>query len=48
MQLAFGGGVEESDLELVVAAGGDIVDVGRAILGSPLLDLRLDVVGRDA
>ena len=48
VQLAFGGGAKESDLELVVAAGGDIVDVGRAILGSPLLDLRLDVVGRDA
>jgi len=43
-QLAFGGGVRLQDLAAIAAAGATIVDIGRAILDAPLLDLRLDVV----
>ncbi|MEX2558151.1 MAG: nicotinate-nucleotide pyrophosphorylase [Actinomycetota bacterium] len=41
--LALGGGVGSHHLEPARAAGADVVDVGRAILGAPLLDLRFDV-----
>jgi nicotinate-nucleotide pyrophosphorylase (carboxylating) len=43
IKLAFAGGVTASELETVIAAGADIVDVGRAIIDAPLLDYRLDV-----
>jgi nicotinate-nucleotide pyrophosphorylase (carboxylating) len=45
IKLAFAGGVTLADLEEVIAAGADIVDVGRAIIDAPLLDLSLDVEG---
>lgn len=41
--LAFSGGVRMEDLARVRAAGADAVDIGRAILEAPLLDLRFDV-----
>jgi nicotinate-nucleotide pyrophosphorylase (carboxylating) len=41
--LAFGGGVGVEDMASIRLAGADIVDVGRAVLGSPMLDLRFDV-----
>lgn len=44
--LGFGGGVTAARLEAVVAAGAEVIDVGRAIVDAPLLDLRLDVVTR--
>jgi nicotinate-nucleotide pyrophosphorylase (carboxylating) len=46
VRLAFGGGVRLQDLEPAVNAGADAVDVGRAILDAPLLDLRMRVVSR--
>ncbi|WP_156271357.1 nicotinate-nucleotide diphosphorylase [Neomoorella glycerini] len=45
VKLAFAGGVTPAGLEEVIAAGADIVDVGRAIIDAPLLDLSLDVEG---
>lgn len=43
VKLAFAGGVTLEELKAVIAAGADIVDVGRAIIDAPLLDLSLDV-----
>lgn len=45
VRLAFAGGVTPDRLPAVIAAGADIVDVGRAIIDAPLLDFRLDVEG---
>jgi nicotinate-nucleotide pyrophosphorylase (carboxylating) len=45
VKLAFAGGVTPAGLEEVIDAGADIVDVGRAIIDAPLLDLSLDVEG---
>lgn len=42
--LAFGGGVSFEDLLPARELGADAVDVGRAILNAPLLDLRLQVI----
>jgi nicotinate-nucleotide pyrophosphorylase (carboxylating) len=42
--LAFGGGVRLEDLQRARALGAQAVDVGRAILDAPLLDLRLRIV----
>ena len=46
IQLAFAGGVDTGTLPAVATAGADIVDVGRAILAQPLLDLRFVVDAR--
>jgi nicotinate-nucleotide pyrophosphorylase (carboxylating) len=46
VRLAFGGGVRLQDLEPAANAGADAVDVGRAILDAPLLDLRMRVLSR--
>ena len=46
VRLAFGGGVRLQDLASAAKAGADAVDVGRAILDAPLLDLRMRVVSR--
>jgi nicotinate-nucleotide pyrophosphorylase (carboxylating) len=45
IQIAFAGGVTQDKLEAVIAARADIVDVGRAIIDAPILDLSLDVAG---
>jgi len=42
--LAFGGGAGIDDLAPAASAGADAIDVGRAILGAPLLDLRMRVL----
>jgi len=42
--LAFGGGVRLEDLQEAQRLGAEAVDVGRAILDAPLLDLRLRVI----
>jgi nicotinate-nucleotide pyrophosphorylase (carboxylating) len=42
--LAFGGGVTLEQLSAAHAAGAQAVDVGRAILDAPLLDLRMRVI----
>lgn len=42
-KLAFGGGVTLSDIELIRELDVDIVDVGRAIVDAPLLDMSLRV-----
>lgn len=44
IRIAFSGGVSQADLEGIIAAGADIVDMGRAIIDAPLLDFRFDVV----
>ena len=44
LTLAFGGGVRLEDLERAWQLGAQAVDVGRAILDAPLLDLRMRVV----
>ncbi|ADL07155.1 nicotinate-nucleotide pyrophosphorylase [Thermosediminibacter oceani] len=43
IRLAFSGGVVKDELDEIIAAGADIVDVGRAIIDAPLLDFTLDV-----
>jgi nicotinate-nucleotide pyrophosphorylase (carboxylating) len=43
VRVAFSGGVDPTNLDAVMDAGATIVDVGRAILDAPMLDLRLDV-----
>ncbi|MCG0275185.1 MAG: hypothetical protein L5655_03345 [Thermosediminibacteraceae bacterium] len=43
IRLAFSGGVTRDELDEIIAAGADIVDVGRAIIDAPLLDFTLDV-----
>jgi len=48
VKIAFGGGVTAERLEEVVAAGADIIDIGRAIIDAPILDFRLDVLQRAA
>ena len=48
LTLAFGGGVRLEDLGHAAASGADAVDVGRAILDAPLLDLRMRVIGPHA
>lgn len=45
VRIAFGGGVDENNLEKVIDAGAEIVDVGRAIIDAPILDFSLDVIG---
>lgn len=42
--IAFGGGVHTGNLQDAIAAGADIIDIGRAIIDAPLLDFRLDVL----
>ncbi|MCS7233152.1 MAG: nicotinate-nucleotide pyrophosphorylase [Synergistetes bacterium] len=44
VKVAFSGGVKADDIENVIEAGADIVDVGRAIIDAPLLDFSLDVI----
>jgi len=46
VKIAFGGNVTAQRLEEVVAAGADIIDIGRAIIDAPILDFRLDVQQR--
>lgn len=46
IRLAFGGGVRLQDLSPAAEAGADAVDVGRAILDAPLLDLRMRVISK--
>ncbi|OAT86391.1 nicotinate-nucleotide pyrophosphorylase [Desulfotomaculum copahuensis] len=48
VQIAFAGGVTGDELAAVIAAGADIVDVGRAIIDAPMLDFRLDVQAEGA
>lgn len=43
VKIAFGGGVTPDGLEEVIAAGADIIDIGRGIIDAPILDFRLDV-----
>ncbi len=43
VKIAFGGGVTLENLDDVLVAGPDIVDVGRAIIDAPILDFRLKV-----
>lgn len=40
---AYAGNVTLDDIEAIREAGGDVVDIGRAIIDAPLLDMRLEV-----
>ena len=44
VEVAFAGGVQLGDVETLADIGVDVVDIGRAIVDAPLLDMRLDVV----
>jgi nicotinate-nucleotide pyrophosphorylase (carboxylating) len=46
IKIAFAGGVTSASLGEVIAAGTDIVDVGRSVIDAPLLDFRFDVLER--
>ena len=46
VRIAFAGGVTGLTLDDVIAAGADIVDVGRSVIDAPLLDFRFDVLNR--
>lgn len=48
VQIAFAGGVTLNDLEDLQQEDIDIVDIGRAILDAPLIDLRYDVVNTES
>lgn len=43
VRVALGGGVNRDNFDQVLAAGVDLVDIGRAIIDAPLLDLRYSV-----
>jgi nicotinate-nucleotide pyrophosphorylase (carboxylating) len=43
VRIAFGGGVTCDRLEVVITAGADAIDIGRAVIDAPLLDFRFDV-----
>ena len=43
LSLAYGGGVVLDQIEEIIAAGADIIGVGRAIIDAPLMDLRLEM-----
>lgn len=47
IQIAYAGGFTDADMQAVIDAGCDIVDVGRAIIDAPLLDLSLDIQRKD-
>ncbi|MDA8335131.1 MAG: nicotinate-nucleotide pyrophosphorylase [Peptococcaceae bacterium] len=42
-RLAFAGGVVLARVPAAIAAGADIIDVGRAVIDAPMLDFRFDV-----
>lgn len=46
VKIAFAGGVNLYGLDDVVAAGAEIIEVGREIIDAPILDFRLDVIGK--
>ncbi len=46
VKIGFGGAVTVNELEDVIKAGADVVDVGRAIIDAPMLDFRFDVTTR--
>ena len=45
IQVAFAGDVKLTDIPELAKMGADILDIGKAIIDAPLLDIRLDVVG---
>jgi nicotinate-nucleotide pyrophosphorylase (carboxylating) len=44
VRLAFGGGVQLTDIDWLRGLDVDIVDIGRAIVDAPLLDMTFRVV----
>lgn len=44
IQVAFGGGITLKDIESLKTLDLDLLDIGRAIVDAPLLDMKLDVV----
>ncbi len=44
IKIAYSGGVNLKDIEIIEECGADIVDVGRAIIDAPMLDFSLDVI----
>lgn len=45
VRFAFGGGISLDEVDTLIDAGADVIDVGRSIVDAPLMDLRLDVTG---
>jgi len=45
VKIAFTGGIKLSDIPTLVGEDIDILDIGRAVIDAPLLDMRLDVLG---
>ena len=43
VQIAFGGGVKLEEMNKIKALNVDILDIGKAILDAPLLDLKYEV-----
>jgi nicotinate-nucleotide pyrophosphorylase (carboxylating) len=44
IQIAFGGNIKIEQIPEIVEKGANIVDIGKAIIDAPLLDLKLDVI----
>lgn len=44
VKLGFGGSVTIGELNSIIEAGADIVDVGRAIIDAPILNFRFDII----
>jgi nicotinate-nucleotide pyrophosphorylase (carboxylating) len=47
VQIAFGGNIRIEDLKNFKRLPVEVVDVGKAIVDAPLLDMRMDVLGRE-
>ena len=45
VKIAFAGGVKLPDIPTLINEDIDVLDIGRAIIDAPLLDMRLDVLG---
>jgi len=45
VKIAFGGSIPLEEIPHIVEADVDILDIGRAIIDAPMLDIRLDVEG---
>jgi nicotinate-nucleotide pyrophosphorylase (carboxylating) len=44
VRIAFGGGIRLKDMDELLSLDVDVLDIGRAILDAPLLDMRMEVI----
>jgi nicotinate-nucleotide pyrophosphorylase (carboxylating) len=47
VEIAFGGDIRLEDMAELKAADVDVLDIGRAIIDAPLLDLKYEVRGKN-